>query len=150
MSAVDPSVASTIPLFVTIFRTSRGAHLRCYAAFEVHFREASGSSLWIYFYQIVDAKLHARRISERPPEANCGFISINLMARQTPSSSRNVCCGSQRSIDNSTFCNYFLHVSGANPRNSAHTRCRRAAKKRGPWELILYYILASQETPHAA
>ena len=61
-----------------------------------------------------------RRISERPPEAHCGFISIDPMARQTPTSSKNVCCGSQHSIDNSTFCDYFLHVSGA------HLRCQDA------------------------
>ena len=61
-----------------------------------------------------------RRISERPPEAHCGFISIDPMARQTPTSSKNVCCGSQHSIDNSTFCDYFLHVSGA------HLQCQVA------------------------
>ena len=58
MSAVDPSVASTIPLFSSFFRTSRGL--------------------------IYDAIPHARTLSERPPEAHCGFISIDLMARQVP------------------------------------------------------------------
>ena len=53
-------------------------------------------------------------------KAHCGFISIDLMARQTPTSSKNVCCGSQHSIDNSTFCDYFLHVSGA------HLQCQDA------------------------
>ena len=58
MSAVDPSVASTIPLFSFFFRTSREL--------------------------IYDANSHARCISERPPEVHCGFISIDLMARHVP------------------------------------------------------------------
>ena len=85
-------------------------------------------------------------------KAHCGFISIDLMARQTPTSSKNVCCGSQRSIDNSTFCNYFAHVSGAHlrcysacavPRGAA--RCQkkrvRAAFQRGSRKLIVDLFL---------
>ena len=55
-------------------------------------------------------------------KAHCGFISIDLMARQTPTSSKNVCCGSQRSIDYSTYCHSFSHVSGAHCGFIPHAR----------------------------
>ena len=40
----------------------------------------------------------------------------------------------------------FLFEAQANiiPYIGGHAGCRPAAKKRGPWELILYEILASQ------
>ena len=63
-----------------------------YPACADHFREASGSSLWI--------------------------ISIDLMARQgarqMPTSSKNVRCGCQRSIDNSTFFIFFSNTKNNN------------------------------------
>ena len=97
MSAVDPSIASTIPHFVIVSRTSRGL--------------------------IYNVNSHARCILDRPPEAHCGFISIDLMARQTPSSSRNVCCGSQRSIDNSTFFIFFSNTKNDNDGLYSHKSC---------------------------
>ena len=150
-----------------------------------HFREASGSSLWIYFYRSDGAPGcdNPRDASSRVGpgytrgkdcaglaltpsnysntlKAHCGFISIDLMARQTPTSSKNVCCGSQRSIDKSTVCNYLSHISGAHlrcysacavPRGAARCQKRGSAPhfREAPGSSLWIYFYRSDGAPDA-
>ena len=146
MSAVDPSVASTIPLFVILFRTSPELIVdlsRMLGPFQRGLRKL----IVDYFHRSdgapgCDMKRDASSgvgpgytrgkdcagLALTPSnysntlKAHCGFISIDLMARQTPTSSKNVCCGSQRSIDNSTFFIFFSNTKKNNDACIPHTR----------------------------
>ena len=139
MSAVDPSVASTIPLFFIFLSHVSGAHLRCYSACAV----PRGA-----------ARCQKKRVraafSERPPEAHCGFISIDPMARQTPTSSKNVCCGSQRSI----ACHrqlHFFHLFFARLGSSFTMLIRMLGPfQRGLRKLIVDYFHRSDGAPGCA
>ena len=55
------------------------------------------------------------------------IISIDLLARQvarqTPIPSKNVCCGCQRSIDNSTFFIFFSNTKNNNDGLYSHKSC---------------------------